>query len=138
MKLLLLPGDGIGPEISDVVEKILNALNTKLSLGLTLDQREVGFAALEKFKTTFPESILQAATKADAIILGPVDTAAYPPADQGGINVSAALRKNFDLFANIRPAISKKGINSVASDMDLIIVRENTDCLLYTSDAADE
>ena len=127
MKLLLLPGDGIGPEISDVVEKVLNALNKKLSLGLTLDQKEVGFAALEKFKTTFPESILQAATKADGIILGPVDTAAYPPADQGGINVSAALRKNFDLFANIRPAVSKKGINSVAPDMDLILVRENTE-----------
>ena len=72
MKLLLLPGDGIGPEISDVVEKVLDALNKKLRLGLTLDQKEVGFAALKNFKTTFPESILQAATNADGIILGPV------------------------------------------------------------------
>ena len=91
MKLLLLPGDGIGPEISNVVEKVLDAINKKLSLGLTLDQKEVGFAALKKFKTTFPDSILEAAMTADGIILGPVDTAAYPPADQGGINVSAAL-----------------------------------------------
>ena len=49
MKLLLLPGDGIGPEISDVVEKVLDTLNKKLRLGLTLDQKEVGFAALKNF-----------------------------------------------------------------------------------------
>ena len=54
MKLLLLPGDGIGPEISNVVEMVLDAINKKLSLGLTLDQKDVGFAALKKFKTTFP------------------------------------------------------------------------------------
>ena len=50
MKLLLIPGDGIGLEISDVVERVLDALNKKLSLGLKLDQREVGFAALKEFK----------------------------------------------------------------------------------------
>ena len=127
MKLLLLAGDGIGPEISYVTRKVLEALDDRFNLGIELIQQEVGFSALEKFNTTLPDKLLHQANVADGIILGPLDTAAYPPADQGGINVSAVLRKHFDLFANIRPAKSKRGIDALAPAMDLVLVRENTE-----------
>jgi|TARA_B110000438_G_scaffold195629_2_gene187240 3-isopropylmalate dehydrogenase len=127
MKLLLLAGDGIGPEISYVTRKVLEALGDRFNLGIELIQQEVGFSALEKFNTTLPDKLLHQANDADGIILGPLDTAAYPPADQGGINVSAVLRKHFDLFANIRPAKSKRGIDALAPAMDLVLVRENTE-----------
>lgn len=127
MRFLLLPGDGIGPEISDVVRQVLNALAARFDLDIEINECDVGFSALEKYGTTFPEKVAEEAMQADGIILGPVDTAAYPAVSDGGINISATLRKNFDLFSNIRPAKARPGVNAMAPKMDLILVRENTE-----------
>jgi len=127
MRLMLLPGDGIGPEIGAGLRHVLSAANDRFGLGLTLETAEVGLAALTKAGTTLPETVLEAARGCEGIILGPLSTYEYPPASEGGINASAAFRKELDLYANIRPARTRPGVRAAASDMDLVVVRENTE-----------
>lgn len=127
MRLLLLPGDGIGPEISDVARRVVEAVNRRYSLGIEIEQREIGFPALEATGTTLPPDVMEAAASADGVILGPVDSAAYPRPEEGGINPSAAFRRTFDLYANIRPAKARPGTDAKAPGIDLILVRENTE-----------
>jgi len=126
--LVVLPGDGIGPEITAATVDVLDAVNGPLSLGLTFDTHAIGLASLDKDGTTLPTSVLDACSDADGIILGPVSHAAYPPADEGGINPSAAIRIALDLYANIRPSRSRDGLPHYGrTAMDLVIVRENTE-----------
>jgi len=128
MNLAVLPGDGIGPEITAATVEVLNAVNGPLSLGLTFDTHAVGLASLDTDGTTLPTSVLDACSDADGIILGPVSHATYPPSDEGGINPSAAIRIALDLYANIRPSRSRKGLPHYGrTPMDLVIVRENTE-----------
>lgn len=126
MKILLLPGDGIGPEIMTATEKALTALDTKFGLGLALETRDVGEDALAKHGSTVPDGLIDHARTVDAVILGPVDTAAYPPASAGGINPSATFRRELDLYANIRPSRTRPGVTAL-TQMDLVVVRENTE-----------
>ena len=126
MRLLVLPGDGIGPEIAAATETVLAAADRAFGLGLELDRREIGFAALEEGGTTIPESVIAAAKAADGVILGPVSHNEYPPAAEGGRNPSGVLRRALDLYANIRPARSRAGVPApVAAKVDLVVVREN-------------
>ncbi|MDP2699148.1 isocitrate/isopropylmalate dehydrogenase family protein [Thalassospira sp.] len=127
MDVLLLPGDGIGPEITAVTRQVLERLNTRYDLGLEFHYDDVGFKSLEKHGTTITPTLIERARNTGLTILGPVDTAAYPPAEQGGINPSAALRKGLDLYANIRPSCAFPGIPALTPKMDLVIVRENTE-----------
>jgi 3-isopropylmalate dehydrogenase len=127
MHILILPGDGIGPEIVAVARVALEALDRKFGLGLELDQRVVGLESLKSVGSTLPGDVQRAAADADGVVLGPVDTAAYPPASEGGINLSAWFRSNFDLYANIRPSSIRNGVPAPVSEMDLVIVRENTE-----------
>jgi len=127
MKLLVLPGDGIGPEITEATLTVLDQASKKFKLGLEWDQREIGFDALKKNGSTFPEVIQQAARAAPGIILGPVDHLQYPPKEQGGINPSGWLRVQLDLFANIRPAKSRMGVGLTGKPIDLVIFRECTE-----------
>ena len=84
MKFVVLPGDGIGPEISQATTQVMELLNRKLSLGIAFETHEVGFASLAKVGTTFPEKVLDVARAADGIILGPVSHLDYPPASRAG------------------------------------------------------
>jgi isocitrate/isopropylmalate dehydrogenase len=128
MRLVILPGDGIGPEISAATFEILQLLNTKLVLGLAFETHEVGLACLKREGTTLPAAVLDACRSADGIVLGPVSHAIYPSRAEGGINVSGELRIQLDLYANIRPCRSRKGLAHWAQTaMDLVIVRENTE-----------
>ncbi len=127
MKLLVLPGDGIGPEITEATLAVLDRANAKYKLGLEWDIREIGFAALKARGSTLPEDIQEAARKAPGIILGPVSHLDYPPREQGGINPSGWLRVQLDLFANIRPAKSRMGVGLTGKPMDLVIFRECTE-----------
>jgi isocitrate/isopropylmalate dehydrogenase len=128
MRLAVLPGDGIGPEITAATVDVLNAVSGPLSLGLTFDTHAIGLASLDKDGTTLPAAVLDACGDADGIILGPVSHATYPPADEGGINPSAAIRIALDLYANIRPSQSRDGLPHYGrTPMDLVIVRENTE-----------
>ncbi|MBL6958420.1 MAG: isocitrate/isopropylmalate dehydrogenase family protein [Rhodospirillales bacterium] len=127
MKLLILPGDGIGPELCQAAEKVLKALDTRFSLNLQFEHALIGFDSLEKNGSTLPDAVIEMARQADGVVLGPVSHADYPPKEQGGINPSGGLRMALDLFANIRPSVAFKGVDCLAPDMDLIIVRENTE-----------
>ena len=128
MHFAVLPGDGIGPEISAATVQVLTLLNDKLALHLTFGFHDIGLATLKKEGTTFAESVLDACRSADGIILGPVSHADYPSRAEGGINVSAELRIVLDLYGNIRPARSRSGLPHWGrGQMDLVIVRENTE-----------
>jgi len=123
-----LPGDGIGPEIAAATVQVLALVDREFSLGLELETRTVGLAALAREGTTFPPGILEACRAADGVILGPVSHLDYPPRAAGGINVSAELRIALDLYANVRPSRSRPGLPSYGrTPLDLVIVRENTE-----------
>jgi 3-isopropylmalate dehydrogenase len=127
VNLLILPGDGIGPEITAAAVGCLEAVGDCFGLGLTLTQMEVGVASLKSQGTTFHDNVEQASRDADGVVLGPVDHHAYPPREEGGLNPSGELRIRLDLFANIRPTKTTPGVPCVGKPMDLVIVRENTE-----------
>jgi len=127
MKILVLPGDGIGPEITDATLAVLDRANSKYKLGLEWQREEIGVAALKKQGSTLPEAVMNAARDAPGIILGPVDHLQYPPREQGGINPSGEFRVKLDLFANIRPAKSRMGVGLTGKPVDLVIFRECTE-----------
>jgi 3-isopropylmalate dehydrogenase len=128
MRLVVLPGDGIGPEISASTCEILEVLNKRLGLGLSFETHEIGLARLKREGTTFPAAVAEACRAADGIILGPVSHAIYPPRAEGGINVSGELRITLDLYANIRPSKTRDSLPHWGrTPMDLVIVRENTE-----------
>lgn len=102
-------------------------MNHQFDLGLNCSERAIGLAALKTQGTTLPDDVLQEARGADGVILGPVSTYEYPPIDKGGVNPSAEIRKQLDLYANIRPSYGRLGVPAKAPDMDLIVVRENTE-----------
>ena len=127
MKLLVLPGDGIGPEIAQATLAVLDRASEKFGLGLEWQVEEIGLAALKKSASTFPPHVMTAARVASGVILGPVSHLGYPPRDQGGINPSAELRVKLDLYANIRPARSRLGVGLTGKPVDLVIFRECTE-----------
>ena len=127
MKLLVLPGDGIGPEITDATLAVLKRANEKFKLGLDWQIEDIGVKTLKSKGSTLPDDVMVAARKAPGIILGPVDHLQYPPREQGGINPSGELRVKLDLFANIRPAKSRLGMGLTGKPVDLVIFRECTE-----------
>ena len=127
MKFLVMPGDGIGPEIVPVAVAALRALNQKLGLGISLEEVPIGFASLETQGNTFPDEVLEKARDSDGVIMGPTDTLAYPPISDGGRGPSAFMRTGCDLYANIRPAKTRAGVPAAVKNMDLVFARENTE-----------
>lgn len=128
MRLVILPGDGIGPEISAATVRVLEIVSKECSLGLTLETHEIGLTLLKREGTTFSPATLKACRSADGVVLGPVSHADYPARSEGGINVSGELRIKLDLYANIRPSRSREGLPHWGrTPMDLVIVRENTE-----------
>jgi 3-isopropylmalate dehydrogenase len=128
IRLLVLEGDGIGPEIVAATLHVLDAANRALTLRLAFERADIGLKALAAYGTTLPDAVVDAAKAADGIILGPVSHHDYPPVAQGGLNPSGELRKRLDLYANIRPARSRAGFPPrCGAPVDLVIVRENTE-----------
>ncbi|HSF94297.1 MAG TPA: isocitrate/isopropylmalate dehydrogenase family protein [Thermohalobaculum sp.] len=124
MRLIVLPGDGIGPEIMAAAMDVLQALNGARGLGLAFEHDVIGLESLAAHGTTLRPELAARIGASDGIILGPCDTAAYPAAEQGGINISAWMRTKLDLYANIRPARTPAG---AARPFDLVIFREVTE-----------
>ena len=126
--LVVMPGDGIGPEIVAATLHVLREVDRLASLGLTFEEVPIGFPALKAHGTTLPDSSFEAGKRADGVILGPVSHNDYPPAAQGGLNPSGEMRKRLDLYANIRPAKSRPGLPPrCGKPVDLVVVRENTE-----------
>ena len=127
MQILVLPGDGIGPEITRATLRVLTAAGRATGMGLDFETREIGLASLKAQGTTLPQAVMDRIPQVDGVILGPVSHYEYPARQDGGINPSSELRVVFDLYANIRPCRSRAGLTILRKPMDLVIVRENTE-----------
>ena len=130
MRVLALPGDGIGPEIVNVAIRVAEAASTRFDLGLEFDYDDIGFACLDKYGTTLRDETLEKARTYDGVILGTQSHADYPTPELGGRNVSAGFRVGLDLYANVRPARSRPTIQTnmrPGKTMDLVIMREATE-----------
>jgi 3-isopropylmalate dehydrogenase len=127
VRILALPGDGIGPEITAATLDVLAALDGRLSLGLEVEEEAIGFASLEAHGTTLREEVVDRVRAVDGTILGPVSHFDYPARELGGLNPSAELRTRLELFANVRPCRSVDDLTVLRTPMDLVIVRENTE-----------
>ncbi|MFK0007827.1 isocitrate/isopropylmalate dehydrogenase family protein [Paenarthrobacter sp. NPDC090520] len=127
MKILVLPGDGIGPEITETTLDVLKTVDQIHSLGLEFEQKDIGLKSLAEQGTTLPDAVMERIPQVDGVILGPVSHYDYPSKQEGGFNPSAELRVQFELFANVRPCRSRDGLSILRTPMDLVIVRENTE-----------
>ena len=127
MRLLLLPGDGIGPEITAATERLLHAADEAFDLGVEIERRDIGWAAHEAVGQTMPQDVLDRVGEVDGTILGPVSHLDYPSRADGGWNPSAAIRTTYRLYSNIRPARSIPDLTVLPEALDLVIVRENTE-----------
>jgi len=128
LRILVLEGDGIGPEITAATLEVLRAADTKFGLAFEFAHADVGWAAHKATGNTFPDAVEHAAKAADGVLLGPVSHNDYPPRAEGGLNPSGELRKRLDLYANIRPARSRDGFPPrCGKAVDLVVVRENTE-----------
>lgn len=130
MKLIVLPCDGIGPEIVDAAVTVLKAADARYGLGVALDYESVGFDSLRDHGTTLRDEVLARAQTYDGIILGTQSHADYPPPEKGGRNVSAGFRIGLDLYANVRPARTRPFLEAnlkAGKTMDLVIMREATE-----------
>jgi 3-isopropylmalate dehydrogenase len=127
MKILILKGDGIGPEIVAAAETVVQSVSRRFNLGLELEYGEIGLESLESRGHTFPEETVAKMKASDGVILGPLHTAIYPAPEDGGVNPSGGTRKALDLFANIRPSRVRPGVPAHVKEMDVVIARENTE-----------
>ena len=117
----MITGDGIGPELSESAASVLDAIGDRLGLRLDVTRLPAGDGALERTGEALPASTVDAIRRSDACIKAPVGESAA--------DVVVALRRMFDLYANIRPARSYPGTRALRDDIDLVIVRENTEDL---------
>ena len=127
MKIVVLPGDGIGPETMSVTVDILKAVSNQFDLQLDLQHDIAGHESLKKHGATVTEALLEKVKNADGLMLGPMATYDFKDEAKGEINPSMFFRKKLDLFANIRPSKTYTGVKSITSNFDLIVVRENTE-----------
>lgn len=127
MKILVLPGDGIGPEITHSTLDVLKSVDLVHGLALAFEYKDIGLKSLAEEGTTLPKHVMERIPKVDGVILGPVSHYEYPSKQEGGFNPSAELRVQFELFANVRPCRSREGLSVLRTPMDLVIVRENTE-----------
>jgi isocitrate/isopropylmalate dehydrogenase len=128
LRIVVMEGDGIGPEITAATLAVLRAADRAGGLALQFIPITIGHTALAAHGSTLPDAAFEAARAADGVILGPVSHNEYPPVAQGGLNPSGELRRRLDLYANIRPARSRGGFPPrCGSAVDLVIARENTE-----------
>lgn len=123
-KVTLIPGDGIGPEIVDSVKKIFAAANVQIEW----DEQLAGQSAFDKFGNLLPDETLKSIKENRVALKAPLET----PVGKGFRSVNVQLRKELDLYANVRPIKTIEGISTpLASkaNIDMVIVRENTECL---------
>jgi 3-isopropylmalate dehydrogenase len=126
-RIVVLEGDGIGPEIVPAAVGAMEAALKKHGGAVELIPKPIGLAALERMGRTVPEETHEAIAAADGVILGPVTSHVYDIFKPEAANPSAYLRKTFELYANHRPARSRASVQGRASDVDLVVMRENTE-----------
>lgn len=122
-KISLITGDGIGPELSESAVSVLDAIHDKLGLRFDVTRLQAGDAALEQTGAALPDETVRSVRQSDACMKAPVGESAA--------DVIVVLRRMLDLYANVRPAKSYPNMPALRGDIDMVIVRENTEDL-YT------
>jgi isocitrate dehydrogenase (NAD+) len=120
-RITLIPGDGIGPEVTGATVSVLRAAGVEVEW----EPFVVGAEALSRFGDPLPQNLIDSIKKNKIALKGPVMT----PVGTGFVSSNVRLRKALDLYANLRPIKSLKGVKSRYEDVDLIVVRENTEDL---------
>ncbi len=119
--ITLIPGDGIGPEVSSAVVRIIEATGVDIKW----ETHYAGAQALEKFGSTLPEDLLESIKRNKVALKGPITT----PVGKGFTSVNVGLRKALDLYANVRPVRALPNVPARYPELDLVVVRENTEDL---------
>jgi isocitrate dehydrogenase (NAD+) len=119
--ITLIPGDGIGPEVSSAVVRIIEATGVDIQW----ETKYAGAQALEKFGSTLPDDLLESIKRNKVALKGPITT----PVGKGFTSVNVGLRKALDLYANVRPVRALPNVRARYPELDLVIVRENTESL---------
>ena len=127
MKILVIPADGVGPEIVAAAETVLSTAKAKFNLSLSLEHDIAGFESLDKHGITIRPGLLEKAKTFDGIILGTQSHADYPSPEEGGVNISATFRVGLELCANVCPARTRQGLGLGKEGLDLVIMREATE-----------
>ncbi|MFH0732054.1 MAG: isocitrate/isopropylmalate dehydrogenase family protein [Candidatus Omnitrophota bacterium] len=120
-KVVFIPGDGVGPEISEAAKRCIDATGVKIDWVY----QEAGADVMDKYGTPLPDKTIEAIKRAKVALKGPITT----PVGGGFRSVNVALRKKLDLYACLRPCKTYKGVRSRYEDIDLVVVRENTEDL---------
>jgi isocitrate dehydrogenase (NAD+) len=120
-RVTLIPGDGIGPELAEATRRVLDASGVAFEWEVV----EAGEAVIAEYGTPLPEHVLESIRRNRIALKGPITT----PVGEGFRSVNVTLRQTLGLYANLRPARSIKGLETRYEDVDLIIVRENTEDL---------
>src|SRR5258708_24035439 len=116
--ITLIPGDGIGPEVTAAVVRILTVAGVEIDW----DPQDAGVIAFKRFGQSLPPQLLESVARNKVALKGPVTT----PIGEGFTSVNVGLRKALDLFSNLRPVRNLPGVESLFQAVDLFIVRENT------------
>src|SRR3954463_13197100 len=119
--ITLIPGDGIGPEVTEAVVRIFKVAQVDLEW----ERHDAGVTAFKRYGQSLPPALLDSIRRTRVALKGPVTT----PIAEGFTSVNVGLRKALDLYANLRPVKNLPGVASRFTDVDLIIVRENTEDL---------
>jgi len=120
-RVTLIPGDGIGPELAEATTRVLDATG----VGFEWERVEAGEATIASSGTPLPDAVLESVRRNKVALKGPITT----PVGAGFRSVNVTLRQALGLYANLRPARSIKGLDTRYEDVDLVIVRENTEDL---------
>ena len=120
-RVTLIPGDGIGPELAQATRRVLDASGVEIEWEVV----DAGEAVLAQYGTPLPDHVLESIRRNGVGLKGPITT----PVGEGFRSVNVTLRQTLDLYANLRPARSLPGIETRYRDVDLVIVRENTEDL---------
>jgi len=134
-RVTLIPGDGTGPELTEALQTVIAATG----VAVEWERQDAGLDVMEAEGTPLPERVIESVRRNKVAIKGPITT----PVGSGFRSVNVGLRKSLDLYACLRPAKSIEGVRSRFDDIDLVVVRENTEDLyagiehMVTDDAAE-
>lgn len=120
-KITLIPGDGTGPEITEATRRVIEATGVDIEW----EVKDAGIDVMDKYGTPLPDEVIESIRKNKIALKGPITT----PIGKGFRSVNVALRKELDLYACVRPCKYYPGIRSLYKDVNLVVVRENTEDL---------
>ena len=127
IRLAVLAGDGIGPEITEAATEVLRAAASLARLPLTLKPAEIGWVPYKRRKTTLPDATLATMRECDGWIVGPTFAGEYPKDDPYRGHPNGFIRRHFKLFANVRPVEAWPQLDPLIDDLRITVLRENTE-----------